>query len=143
MNLNRYKKGFTSTNPERGLRSLPGASRPERHAGSPGTIRVKGRYISQDTDKTGRVFGMMGFITSWLYVILLPWSLLAEINIGSVMFTPLSIFIIGFAVVHGCALFADGLRNSDAPWATKGIKIFWSLTLLVIVYAVIASLMAG
>ncbi len=143
MNLNRYKKGFTGTNPERGLRSLPGARKSDRHDNNSGTIRVKGRYISQDTDRMGKFFGMTGYIHAWLYVILLPWVLLSEINMGSVTFTPLSIFIIGFAMVHGCALFADGLRNSDAPWANKGIKIFWIFTLLVLVYGAIASVMGG
>ncbi len=51
--------------------------------------------------------------------------------------------IIGFAMVHGCAMFADGLRNSNAPWATKGIKIFWIFTLLFIVYGVVASMVGG
>ena len=31
MNLHRFKKGFTCTKPERGLRSLPGAIKKERY----------------------------------------------------------------------------------------------------------------
>lgn len=140
MNLNSIKRGFTRTNPERGLRSLPGSMKADRIDNSSSTIRVKGQYISQGNDKIGRFFGMMGYIHAWLYAILLPCSIVGG---DDYIFSPLSIFIIGFAMVHGCAMFADGLRNSNAPWATKGIKIFWLFTLLVIVYGIIASMIIG
>ena len=138
MNLNSIKRGFTSTNPEKGLRNLPGAMKADRIDNSPSTIRVKGRYISQDTDTVGRFFGMMGYIHAWLYVILFPCSIFVG---DDYLFSPISIFIIGLAMVHGCALFADGLRNSDAPWATKGIKIFWIFTLVMLVTSIVASML--
>ncbi len=140
MNLNSIKRGFTSTNPEKGLRGLPGAMKADRIDDSSSTIRVKGRYIPGNTDRVGQFFGMMGYIHAWLFVILFPCTLIAG---DDSIFSPMSIFIIGFAMVHGCAMFADGLRNSNAPWATKGIKIFWIFTLLFIVYGVVASMIGG
>ena len=140
MNLNSIKRGFTSTNPEKGLRNLSGARKADRIDDSTSTMRVKGRYISGGNDKIGQFFGMMGYIHAWLYVILMPCSLVAGDDYIS---SPISIFIIGFAIVHGCAMFADGLRNSNAPWATKGIKIFWIFSLLLVVYGVVASMMVG
>ncbi len=140
--MNRFKKGYTGTNPERGLRNLPGAMKADRIDNSSSTIRVKGRYISQDTDRIGGFFGMMGYIHAWLYVILMPCTLLVDPNAVSLIFTPISVFIIGFAMVHGCALFADGLRGSNAPWASKGIKIFWLFNLLLMVYGIVASMIS-
>ena len=134
MNLNRLKRGFTRTNPERGLYSLPGAQKPDRHKERSTTVRVKGRYIPQDTDRMGQLFGMMGYIHAWLYVILMPCAMLAE---NTMDFDPLSVFLIGLAVVHGCAMAADGLRHSEAPWARKGIKIFWISTLAFSLYGLL------
>jgi len=140
MNLNSIKRGFTSTNPEKGLRNLSGARKADRIDDSTCTIRVKGQYISGGNDKVGRFFGMMGYIHAWLFVILFPCTLIAGDNYIS---SPLSVFIIGFAIVHGCAMFADGLRNSNAPWATKGIKIFWIFTLLLAVYSIVVAMVSG
>lgn len=138
MNLNRLKRGFTRTDPERGLRNLPGATKSDRMDDSLSTIRVKGRYIPTNTDRAGQLFGMMGYIHSWLYLVLLSCTVFAT---NTLEFSPLSIFLIGFAVVHGCAMAADGLRHSEAPWARKGIKIFWLTTLAFSVYGIVVSTM--
>ena len=134
MNLNRFKKGFTSTNPERGLHNLPGAMKSERHDEGPSVVRVKGQYIPQDTDRAGQFFGMMSYIHAWIYVILLPCTILAQ---DSLAFNPLAVFLIGLAIVHGCAMAADGLRYSDAPWARKGIKIFWIASLICLLMSIL------
>jgi len=134
MNLNRFKKGFTSTNPERGLHNLPGAIKSERHDEGPSVVRVKGRYIPQDNDRAGQFFGIMGYIHAWIYVILLPCTIFAK---DSLVFNPLSVFLTGLVIVHGCALAADGLRNSDAPWARKGIKIFWLASLVFLLTSIL------
>lgn len=105
---------------------------------NPGAIRVKGRYIPQDTDRAGQVFGMMGYIHAWIYAVLLPCSLYA---VDHYFFSPLSVFLIGMFVVHGCALVADGLRHSEAPWARRGIMLFWASTLGWAAFGAIASLL--
>lgn len=134
MNMNSIKRGFTRTNPERGLHSLSGAMKSERHHEGPSVVRVKGRYIPQDTDRAGQFFGMMSYIHAWIYVILLPCTILAK---DSLDFNPLAVFLIGSAIVHGCAMAADGLRNSGAPWARKGIKIFWLVSLLCLLMSIL------
>jgi len=134
MNLNSIKRGFTHTNPERGLHSLPGAIKSERHDKGPSVVRVKGQYIPQDTDRAGQFFGMMSYIHAWIYIILLPCTIFAE---DSLIFNPLSVFLIGLVTVHGCAMVADGLRNSDAPWARKGIKIFWIASLAFLLMSIV------
>lgn len=136
MNLNRLKRGFTRTNPEKGLRDLPGARKSERHNHDEETIRIKGRYIPSDTDRIGHYFGIMGYLHAWIYVILLPCSIFSDEHY---MFSPLSIFLIGLFIVHGCAMFADSFRHSEAPWARKGIKIFWICTLAWSVFGIINS----
>ncbi|MFK7910664.1 MAG: hypothetical protein AB8F34_08675 [Akkermansiaceae bacterium] len=138
MNLNRFKKGYTGTNPERGLRSLAGAVKADKHIDNPGAVRVKGRYIPRDTDRIGHFFGMMGYIHAWLYVILLPCSIYADSH--SVIFSPMAVFMVGMFVVHGCAIIADGLRHTEAPWARKGIKIFWIATLTLAAFGGILSM---
>lgn len=105
---------------------------------NPGAIRVKGRYIPQDTDRAGQVFGMMGYIHAWIYAVLLPCSLY---SVDHYFFSPLSVFLIGMFVVHGCALVADGLRHSEAPWARRGIMLFWASTLGWAAFGAIVSLL--
>lgn len=140
MNLHRFKKGYTGANPERGLRDLVGAQKAGKRIGGPTAVRVKGRYISDGNDRIGQLFGMMGYIHAWLTVLLFPCSMFAA---DDHIFSPISTFIIGFAVVHGCAMFADGLRNSDAPWARRGIKIFWISTLVFLLGSVAFSLITA
>ncbi len=129
MNLNQLKRGFTRTNPERSLHALPGAQKTEHHDPTDTTVRVKGRYISGDTDRTGRFFGITGFISAWIYAILLPCSAFFEIRLGWLEFGPFAVFLTGFTLIHGCAMFADGLRPSGTPWARRGIKTFWITSL--------------
>jgi len=76
----------------------------------------------------------MGYIHAWIYVILLPCTIFAK---DSLVFNPLSVFLTGLVIVHGCALAADGLRNSDAPWARKGIKIFWLASLVFLLTSIL------
>lgn len=137
MNLNTLKRGFTKTNPEKGLRSLPGAQKTERRTSSP-TIRVKGRYITQSTDRLGHFLGLLSYIHAWLYTILLPCSFLSDTGI----FSPISVFILGFALVHGYALFADGLHHSEVPWARRALKIFWLSTLCLAMVGFVISMSA-
>ena len=106
----------------------------ERHDEGPSVVRVKGQYIPQDTDRAGQFFGMMSYIHAWIYVILLPCTILAQ---DSLAFNPLAVFLIGLAIVHGCAMAADGLRYSDAPWARKGIKIFWIASLICLLMSIL------
>ncbi len=127
MNLHRFKKLIGKNDPEKGLRDLPGARKADKRIEGPETVRVKGRYIPPNTDNAGMAFGVFGFIMACIYAVLLPCSFFA---VNTMIFSPLAVFILGFATVHGCAIFADSLRHSEAPWARKGIKIFWICTLL-------------
>ena len=115
-------------------RACQGAMKSGRKNEGPSVVRVKGRYIPQDTDRAGQFFGMMGYIHAWIYVILLPCTIFAE---DSHIFNPFAVFIIGLSVVHGCAMAADGLRNSDALWARKGIKIFWLASLICLLMSIL------
>jgi uncharacterized membrane protein YecN with MAPEG domain len=140
MNLNRLKRGFTKTNPERGLHQLPGSKKSTAHGINSHSIRVKGQYIPGNTDRIGRAFGLMGYALAWLYFILLPCSMLTK---NSTVFYPLPLFVIGFALVHGCAMFDDGLRQSKTPWASRGIKTFWISTLFFGLIGIIASMLGS
>ncbi|MBT8044723.1 MAG: hypothetical protein KJO79_07210 [Verrucomicrobiae bacterium] len=140
MNLHRFKKLIGKNNPEKGLYSLPGAQKADRHIQNAGTIRVKGRYIPGDTERMGRFFGMMAYIHAWLYVLLLPSSMYTG---DHDFFSPLSVFLIGMFLIHGCAIAADGLRNSNAPRAVWGIKIFWISTVFFFVGRIVLAQITG
>ena len=128
MKMNRIKKGFTTIAPEHGLSSLPGAVKTERDPNSESTVRVKGTYIPRNTDRTGKFFGIMCLLLACTYVIALPCTIF---NIAGLSIPPLAIFAIGMFVIHGCSMLANSLRHvSEAPWARKGIKIFWISTLV-------------
>lgn len=122
MNLHRFKRTIGKTNPEKGLRSLPGAQKRDHRDKLPSTVRVKGRYISQDHSTLGSFFGVMGYIHAWIFALGMTLSLFAS---SMKDLNPITIFFLGFAVVHGCAFLTDGLSNSNSPWAGKSIKIFW------------------
>ncbi|BDS06377.1 hypothetical protein NT6N_14170 [Oceaniferula spumae] len=138
MNLNKFKKTIGKTNPEKGLRDLAGARKAEYHHNDQGAIRVKGKYISHDYDRFGRVFGITAYLLAWLYV---PCTVLSFFLPPGSIWNPFSIFLTGMFAVHGFALVADGLRNSNAPWAMKGIKIYWMGVILLIVLSMIISML--
>lgn len=80
---------------------------------------------------------MTGYIFAWLSAMTLVVSTaLLATNSGNTGYVA-SAFLIGFAVVHGCAIFADTMRNTEAPWVRKGIIVFWSGVLLSILLGVI------
>lgn len=66
MNLNNIKRGFTRTNPEKGLHSLPGAQKSDRRENRPHTIRVKGAYIEHDHNTVGKVLGISAWGLAWI-----------------------------------------------------------------------------
>ena len=123
MNLHKFKKGFRCTNPAKGLYDLPGAIKSERDITDQGNIRVKGQYIPSNTDTLGKFFGILGYTCAWLYVILMPCSVF--LSKYTKLISPLGVFIMGMFLIHGFAIFADGMRHKEARWARKGIKIFW------------------
>lgn len=127
MNLNRFKKGFTKTNPERGLHTLPGVHRPDRAGDETSTVRVKGRYIPSGTDNTGKVFGILSFTVACLCTVLFPLSFFAGKDAD---LSPLAVFVMGLFLVHGFAIFADSLRHSESIWSRRGIKLFWLSSLV-------------
>lgn len=127
MNPNRFKRMFLPTNPEKSLRNLPGAQKSERRDHGFSTVRVKGHYIPPRTDTTGKYFGFTGLIYACFHAILLPYVIFAN---KEPLLPPLAALLIGFAIVHGCALFADGLRHSESPRARRGILIFWASNIL-------------
>jgi len=133
MNLNTIKRGFSKTNPEKGLHSLPGAHKEDHRDDKQGTItiRVSGKYIpSNDDVAAGKAFGILGYIIAWTSAIaLVVNTVLLATNSSNTNYVPAS-FILGCAFVHGCSIFADTMRNTEAPWARKGIIVFWSGVLL-------------
>ena len=136
MNLNKYKKGFTKIRPERGLKNLVGAQKTELRDKPPETVRVTGTYIPghKETRVAGRVLGIISFLIS---VIAGGLMLLAVILPNLDTPHPLGSFTLGFLLVHGCVMLADGLQNSDAPWARKAVIIFWSSTVLTFVISLV------
>lgn len=143
MNLNTLKRGFTKTNPEKGLRSLPGAQKSVHREEGSGGIRVKGQYITHDHNTAGIVLGVMAYGFSWccnvILLLLAAQSLLpflAELAWGSLLLP--AYLVLGF-VIHIMVMVADGLRNSNAPWARKSIIVFWVGTgLFLVIYIPLA-----
>lgn len=137
MQLNKFKKGFSCIRPERGLKGLVGTQKIELRDKAAETIRVSGTYIPghKGSIKAGRFFGMLSYITSWLVGgLMLLSSLLPELNLPH----PLSSFIFGCVLVHICMMLADGLQNSNSPWARKSVIIFWSAALLTFLLCLIS-----
>ena len=126
MNLNKYKKTINTIQPERGLHNLVGAEKFERTNRDSGAIRVTGKYISghAELNFAGRILGMIAYISSWVAGLFMLGSLiLPSLNLPH----PFASFIAGLIVVNSSAMLADGFRSSDAPWAMKGLIIFWSM----------------
>lgn len=137
MNLNKFKKNIRTINPERGLKDLVGAKKAELRDQAPGTVRVNGRYISgyKSTRLAGRILGIGAYITAWITgCLMLTSSLLSETS----LLQPPALFLIGFLLVHGGVILADGLQNSNAPWARKAVIIFWSMAVLTFVISLIS-----
>jgi len=130
MNLNTLKRGFSRTNPEKGLRSLPGAQKSEHRDDLSGSIRVKGQYIAHDHDKAGRILGMMAYGASWIcngiIFLLITLSLLPFFPGVSWERALLPIYVVLGFVIHIMVMVADGMRNSNAPWARKSMIVFWA-----------------
>ncbi|NWK55409.1 hypothetical protein HW115_07285 [Verrucomicrobiaceae bacterium N1E253] len=129
MNLNTIKRGFTKTNPERGLHSLPGARRSELRHETPETIRIRGKYISDSHDSTGRVIGILAFFISCictLILILLCSHWLPFVTPLVHFDTLLAMYVVLGFILHLMVIIADTMRNSNAPWARKSIIVFWS-----------------
>lgn len=148
MNLNSFKRGFTKTNPEKGLHHLPGARKSDRKEEGPETIRVKGIYVAENHHTAGRVFGILSYGLAWVCN-----SILMIITTVSVMqFTSDSHYLgdnaliayIALAVIlHTFVIVADNLRNSDAPWARKSIITFWiGLGIFLTIYIPLATIEA-
>ena len=138
MNLNTIKRGFSKTNPEKGLRSLPGALKGEHKKDKLGTIRVSGKYIPSDHDALGLTFGILGYTIAWISAISLVINtfLVTTSSDGDTNYV-IGSFVLGCAFVHGCSIFADAMRKTEAPWARKGIIVFWSGVLLSVVLGLI------
>ena len=101
-------------------------------------MRVKGRYINQSDGGLGKALGMLGYILGWISAgLLVGLTVSAKISDLDFIAEMLPAFVLGFAFVHGCALFAEGLRGQEALWARKGIIIFWWGTLISIVLGVV------
>jgi|GEM_PF-5639293 hypothetical protein len=132
MNLNTLKRGFSRTNPEKGLRSLPGAQKSEHRDDLSGSIRVKGQYIVQDHDRAGRVLGIMAYGVSWICngIILCLFILSLPPFVSEMLWERalLPIYLVLGFVLHIMVMLADGMRNSNAPWARKSIIVFWGGT---------------
>jgi hypothetical protein len=138
MNLQPLKRNFGKTNPEKGLRSLPGCHKGDHKDDKLGTIRVSGKYIPSDHDALGLAFGFLGYTIAWISVISLVINtfLVTTSSDGDTNYVIAS-FVLGCALVHGCAIFADTMRNTEAPWTRKGIIVFWSGVLLSVVLGLI------
>lgn len=124
MNLNRFKKGFTKTNPEKGLRSLPGALRNDRDPRIPGTIRVRGTYISSGYPRAGKFFALSGYVLTVGYAL----ALVASYLFTNSYISPLGVCIVAAGLVHGCALAAEGVCHAESKWTRKSLKLFWGIT---------------
>ena len=142
MNLHRFKRGFTKTNPEKGLRSLPGALKNERDPSAPSTIKVRGAYISNGYPRAGKFFAISGYILTIVYAIALSFiSITSYISSGGI--SPLGVCLVGAAVVHGLAMAAEGVCHAESPWSQKSIKLFWTITALWLISTFIYLLISG
>lgn len=145
MNLNTLKRGFTKTNPEKGLRHLPGAQKSDHRRHD--SIRIKGPYIPKDHHGAGKILGITAFSFAWLcngilILIAIQWILpfVTEFIMSDLLRN--CYIILGF-VIHPLVIMADGLRNSDAPWARKSILVFWGgLALFLAIYIPVTIIMS-
>lgn len=130
MNLNTIKRGFTKTNPEKGLRNLPGAQKSERRDLMPGSVRVSGQYISSSYNKTGKIIGLLAYTIAWICNLLIILLVLQHFSpFGSTLGTSdffLTSYVVLGVIMHIMVIFADGMQNSNAPWARKSIIVFWA-----------------
>ena len=139
MNLNTIKRGFSKTNPEKGLRSLPGAHKEDHRDNQQNTIRISGKYIpNKENVDAGKALGMLGYVVAWVSgVTLVMNTVMLTTNSGGNTGYAATALALGGALVHGCSIFADTMRNTEAPWARKGIVVFWSGVLLSLVLGLI------
>ena len=139
MNLNTLKRGFTRTNPERGLRSLPGAQKSERRDDDDHSIRVKGVYIPLKHETAGRILGTCALGIAWICTGIL-------ISLFTLTFLPISwqtgmddyaltSYVVLAVIMHILVIVADGITNSNAPRARKSVIVFWGSLALIIAIA--------
>ncbi|MGB0775905.1 MAG: hypothetical protein ACPGUY_08665 [Akkermansiaceae bacterium] len=133
MNLNSIKRGFTRTNPEKGLGNLPGAQKSEHRRNTQPTVRVSGQYISSSDHPVGKLLGGLGYLLSWISIAVMFYFVLHAHEVEKpTLNVVLPSFFLGVLLVHGCAIMAEGFRGQEAPRARKGIIIFWCGTLVII-----------
>lgn len=124
MNLNSLKRGFTKTNPDKGLSDLPGANKTGRSAYARGVVRIKGRYVSENYGKLAQVLGSIAYVLSWAssgVILLVPFF--SEDVWGNWLLSGYA--VLGF-LLHILVMIADGVGNSNEPKVRKSIKVFWS-----------------
>ncbi len=71
---------------------------------------------------------MMSYIHAWIYVILLPCTIFAK---DSNIFNPLSVFLTGLVIVHGCALVAAAemvlsIFPGEPSWVSSPVGEMWN-----------------
>lgn len=145
MNLNTIKRGFSRTQPEKGLSSLPGAQKNPTRLPDSTTVRVKGVYISEPPSPLGKICSISAFcLACGCNLILLVLATLWVLPLETAPLLSdylLSYYVVFAAILHGFAIVADGTLQSNAPWARKGLIMFWcggALFLALVVPALIA-----
>ena len=135
MNLNKYKKGMKSTDPERGLRKLVGAQKAGSHGENPDTIRVNGIYQPSDHSSAGNFFAI---VTCTLAIIASSGIVLSIFlpSLGS----PLAYFLGGLMTIHGCAMIADGVGSTKMLLVRHSIKLFWCTSVITFIVSMIFSI---
>lgn len=126
MNLNRHKKGFSHTNPEKGLHSLAGAQKNEKRPPRAPTIRVGGTYIPAKDYGIPKVFGIAALAGSFISTICMaiPASKAALANEDPVA-AAMTAFILGAIFVHVLSIFAESVKGAEVPLGRKAMKSFW------------------
>lgn len=126
MNLNTLKKGFTCNNPEKGLRSLPGAQKHDRKNRDEQSFRLSGKYIPPKDYGVSKYVGMAAFIASCLSVLGMAGAILMSFfGNGNYRGIIMPSFLIGITIVHALSILAESLKGGEVALARKGIKVFW------------------
>ena len=140
MNLNKYKKGFSATNPERGLHSLAGGKKRGRRRLSTNRIPLSGKYIPPSDYGIPVVLSRMAIVISYISVIgMVIFSVAIMLGSeSSINFFAISFFS-GLVGVHLLVTVAESIKGTEITTARKSVKTFWLSILTIISVTIIAA----
>ena len=134
----KIKKGYNNANPDRGLQSLPGATKKDRQRDASPRLRVTGKYISANYNRFTITLSILGYITACATALIMIFrTLSAALEKTDRIASALPAFVIGFLLVHCCVIFTEAISSHEIPRVRKSIKVFWTGCLISVLMAVI------